>query len=192
VQHHLAVAVKKVALQHRQRFTEAAPPAENSARAGAGHHRIHLGYTHREAEHRAGATATSMWRRSTSARAHQVVIASLAIVQPQWKADRIRLITVNGKKRAPAAPASRRANPAIPRRGSMAWSAVRSQDHVDGVERQDHAVPDAAADGGIADRLKATGQVINVGRSKEFAGRLPSRAPMSPLSPGHQRFKPKN
>jgi tripartite-type tricarboxylate transporter receptor subunit TctC len=71
----------------------------------------------------------------------QIVMSSLAIVQPQTSAGRIRLLAINNKTRAPAALKEKLA------------ADFRT----------------AAQDGAIADRLKATGQVINIGGPKELA-----------------------
>jgi tripartite-type tricarboxylate transporter receptor subunit TctC len=102
----------------------------------------------------------------------QVVMASLAIVQPQWQAGRIKLIAVNNRTRAPAAkdiPTAREQGfPSLEVEGLVGLFGIRSMPDA----LKDKIAADfrsAAADGTIAKRLEATGQVINVGGPKEFA-----------------------
>ena len=102
----------------------------------------------------------------------QVVMSSLAIVQPQISAGRIRLLTINNKTRAPAAPdmptAREQGYPSLEVEGLVGLFTLKTtpdalKDKIAGDFRK------AAEDGAIADRLKATGQVINVGGAKELA-----------------------
>jgi len=125
----------------------------------------------------------------------QVVMASLAIVQPQWKADRIKLITVNGKKRAPAAPdiptARESGYPSLELDGLVGLFGLKTMS----TALKDKITADfqaAAADGSIADRLKATGQVINVGGSKEFAEAIAEQSANVAAVAKAINFKPKN
>jgi tripartite-type tricarboxylate transporter receptor subunit TctC len=102
----------------------------------------------------------------------QVVMASLAIVQPQWKAGRIKLIAVNNRTRAPAAPdvptAREQGFPALEVEGLVGLFGLKTmQDSLKEKIAADFKA--AAADGAIGKRLEATGQVINVGGPKEFA-----------------------
>lgn len=102
----------------------------------------------------------------------QVVMSSLAIVQPQTQAGRIRLIAVNNKTRVPAAPD-------VPTARESGYPSLEVEGLVGvfGLKTTPEAVKDkiaadfkaAAQDGAIAERLKQTGQVINVGGPKEFA-----------------------
>ena len=105
----------------------------------------------------------------------QVVMSSLAIVQPAWQAGRIKLIAVNNKTRAPAAPDVRTA-----REQGYASLEVEGLVGLFALKTTPEAVKEkiaadfkaAAADGSIAERLKATGQVINVGGPQEFAASI--------------------
>jgi tripartite-type tricarboxylate transporter receptor subunit TctC len=102
----------------------------------------------------------------------QVVMSSLAIVQPQTQAGRIKIIAVNNKTRAPAVPniptARESGYPSLEVEGLVGLFGIKTLP----AALKDKIAADfraAAADGAIADRLKATGQVINVGGPKEFA-----------------------
>ena len=66
----------------------------------------------------------------------QVVMSSLAIVQPQWQAGRIKLIAVNNRTRVPAAPERPdRARSRLPvARGRGTRRPVRAQDHAERAE----------------------------------------------------------
>ena len=102
----------------------------------------------------------------------QVVMSSLAIVQPQTTAGRIRLLAINNKTRAPAAPdvptAREQGYPSLEIEGLVGLFGLKTiPDQLKEKIAADFRT--AAQDGAIADRLKATGQVINVGRPKEFA-----------------------
>jgi tripartite-type tricarboxylate transporter receptor subunit TctC len=105
----------------------------------------------------------------------QVVMSSLAIVQPQLKAGRIKLITVNNKTRVPAAPdmptAREQGFPSLEVEGLVGLFGLKTTP----AARKDKIFADfraAAADGAIASRLQATGQVINVGGPKEFSAAI--------------------
>lgn len=102
----------------------------------------------------------------------QVVMSSLAIVQPQTNAGRIRLLAINNKTRAPAAPnvptAREQGYPSLEVEGLVGLFGLKTMTPA----LKDKIAADfrtAAQDGAIADRLKQTGQVINVGGPKEFA-----------------------
>ena len=105
----------------------------------------------------------------------QVVMASLAIVQPQTTAGRIKLITINNKTRAPAAPdvliAREQGYPSLEIEGLVGLFTLKTTP--DALKEKITAdFRAAAADGAIGDRLKATGQVINVGGAKDFAASI--------------------
>jgi tripartite-type tricarboxylate transporter receptor subunit TctC len=102
----------------------------------------------------------------------QVVMASYAIVQPQLNAGRIKALITNGKKRAPAVPdlptAREAGYPSLEVDGLVGLFGLKTMS----AELKDKITADfkaAADDGSIAERLKNTGQVINVGGAKEFA-----------------------
>jgi len=102
----------------------------------------------------------------------QVVMSSFAIVQPQTQAGRIKLIAMNNKTRAPAAPdiptAREQGFPSLEVEGLVGLFGLKTTP----AALKDKIAADfkaAAEDGAIAERLKQTGQVINVGGPKEFA-----------------------
>lgn len=102
----------------------------------------------------------------------QVVMSSLAIVQPQTSAGRIRILTINNKTRAPAAPdiptAREQGYPSLEIEGLVGLFGLKTIPEA----LKEKIAADfrtAAQDGAIADRLKATGQVINIGGPKELA-----------------------
>jgi tripartite-type tricarboxylate transporter receptor subunit TctC len=102
----------------------------------------------------------------------QVVMASFAIVQPQTQAGRIKLITMNNKTRAPAAPnvstAREQGFPSLEVEGLVGLFGIKTIPAAL-KEKIANDFKAAAQDGAIAARLQATGQVINVGGPKEFA-----------------------
>ncbi len=105
----------------------------------------------------------------------QIVMSSFAIVQPQLNAGRIKLITINNKTRVPAAPntptAREQGFPSLEVEGLVGLFALKTTP--DALKEKLAAdFRAAAADGSIADRLKATGQVINVGGGQEFAASI--------------------
>lgn len=102
----------------------------------------------------------------------QVVMSSFAIVQPQWQAGRIKIIALNNKTRAavaPEIPTAREAGyPSLEVEGLVGLFGIKTLSN----ELKEKIADDfkaAAADGSIGERLKSTGQVINVGGPKEFA-----------------------
>jgi tripartite-type tricarboxylate transporter receptor subunit TctC len=102
----------------------------------------------------------------------QVVMSSFAIVQPQFNAGRIKLLITNGKKRAPAIPdiptAREAGYPSLEVDGLVGLFGLKTMSN----ELKEKIAADfkaAATDGSIGERLKNTGQVINVGGPKEFA-----------------------
>ena len=102
----------------------------------------------------------------------QVVMSSFAIVQPQTQAGRIKMIAMNNKTRAPAAPnvptAREQGFPSLEVEGLVGLFGIKTlPDALKEKIANDFKV--AAADGAIAARLQSTGQVINVGGPKEFA-----------------------
>ena len=125
----------------------------------------------------------------------QVVMSSLAIVQPQWQAGRIRLLAVNNRTRAAAAPdvpTVREAGyPSLEVEGLVGLFGIRSLSN----ELKNKIAADfraVTADGSIAERLKATGQVINVGGPKEFADAIEEQRTKIAATVKAIDFKPKN
>ena len=128
----LAVAVKQDApYDNVKTFTEAAranPGKFNSGLVQGITEFVFWGYSHREKLQIAQVPYRDINVAPTDLGEGriQVVMASLAIVQPQWKAGRIKLIAINNKTRAPAPPRRTcrpRASRAIRRSRSRGWSA---------------------------------------------------------------------
>jgi tripartite-type tricarboxylate transporter receptor subunit TctC len=105
----------------------------------------------------------------------QVVMSSLAVVQPQWRAGRIKLITVTNKNRVKAAPevptAREQGYPSLEVEGMAGLFGIKSMSE-QLKEKIAADVREATADGSIGERLEATGQIINVGGPKEFASSI--------------------
>ena len=102
----------------------------------------------------------------------QVVMSSFAIVQPQINAGRIRLLTINNKTRAPAAPdmptAREQGYPSLEIEGLIGLFGIKTIP--ESLKQKIAAdIRSVAQDGAIGERLKATGQVMNIGGPKEFA-----------------------
>ena len=105
----------------------------------------------------------------------QMVMSSFAIVQPQVNAGRIKLFVVNNKTRIAAAPdvptAREQGYPSLEVEGLVGLFGLKSMSD----ELKEKIAADfraVTADGAIAERLKATGQAINVGGPKEFAASI--------------------
>ena len=124
----------------------------------------------------------------------QVVMASLAIVQPQWQAGRIKLIVANGRTRMPAAPdvptAREAGYPSLEVEGLVGLFGLKTTPN-DLKERIAADFKAAAADGAIAARLQATGQVINVGGPKEFTDAIEEQSAKVAATVKAINFKPK-
>ena len=124
----------------------------------------------------------------------QVVMSSLAIVQPQWRAGRIKLIAVNNRTRVPAAPdvptAREAGYPSLEVEGLVGLFGLKTTP----TELKERIAADfrtAAADGAIAARLQATGQVINVAGGKEFADAIEEQRAKVAATVKAIDFKPK-
>jgi tripartite-type tricarboxylate transporter receptor subunit TctC len=105
----------------------------------------------------------------------QVAMLSYAMLQSQLQAGRVRLLVVNNGTRAPVAPdvpTAREAGfPSLEVDGLVGLFGIKTLPN-DLKEKIAADVKAAAADGTIAEKLKATGQVINVGGPQEFAGAI--------------------
>jgi tripartite-type tricarboxylate transporter receptor subunit TctC len=105
----------------------------------------------------------------------QMVMSSFAIVQPQVNAGRIKLFVVNNKTRIAAAPnvptAREQGFPSLEVEGLVGLFGLKSMSD----ELKEKIAADfraVTADGSIAERLRATGQAINVGGPKEFTASI--------------------
>ena len=109
-------------------------------------------------------------------------MSALAVVQPQWRAGRIKLIAVTNKNRVKAAPevptAREQGYPSLEIEGMAGLFGIRSMSE-QLKEKIAADVREVTADGSISERLETTGQIVNIGQPKELRARLPSRAPMS-------------
>ena len=125
----------------------------------------------------------------------QAVMASYAIVQPQVDAGRIKLFVVNNKERifpAPDMPTAREQGyPSLEVEGLVGLFGLKSMSS----ELKEKIAADfraVAADGSIAERLKATGQAINVGGPKEFAESIDEQRRNVAATAKAIDYKPKN
>ncbi len=125
----------------------------------------------------------------------QVVMASLAIVQPQWRADRIKLIVLNNKERTSLVPGV----PTVVEEGypSLVFEGLHG---LIGLKSMSKALKEkiaadfkeAAADGSIGARLGATGSVINVGGPDDFAAAIKEQSAAIAATVKAINFKPRN
>ncbi len=125
----------------------------------------------------------------------QVVMSALAVVQPQWRADRIKLIAVTTKDRVKAAPdvptAREQGYPSLEVEGMAGLFGIKSMSE-QLKEKIAADVRDAAADGSLGNRLEATGQIIKVGGPKEFAASIAEQSGNVAAVVKAIDFKPKN
>ena len=123
-------------------------------------------------------------------------MASYAIVQPQINAGRIKLFVVNNKTRiATRARHADRARTRASRRwrwkGLVGLFGLKSMSD----ELKEKIAADfraVAADGSIAERLKATGQAINIGGPKEFVESIDEQRRIVAATAKAIDYKPKN
>jgi tripartite-type tricarboxylate transporter receptor subunit TctC len=125
----------------------------------------------------------------------QAVMASYAIVQPQIQAGRIKLFVVNNKSRISTAPdmptAREQGFPSLEMEGLVGLFGLKSMSN----ELKEKIAADfraVAADGSIAERLKATGQAINLGGPKEFAESIEEQRGIVAATAKAIDYKPKN
>jgi tripartite-type tricarboxylate transporter receptor subunit TctC len=125
----------------------------------------------------------------------EVVMASYAIVQPQIQAGRIKLFVVNNKTRISTAPdmptAREQGFPSLEMEGLVGLFGLKnmSQELKDKIAADFRAV---AADGSIAERLKATGQAINLGGPQEFTDSIEEQRRIVAATAKAIDHKPKN
>jgi tripartite-type tricarboxylate transporter receptor subunit TctC len=125
----------------------------------------------------------------------QVVMASLAIVQPQWRAGRIKLIALNNKMRTSLVPgiptALEEGYPSLVFEGLHGLLGLKSMSK-EFKERIAADFKEAAADGSIGARLAATGSVINVGGPDEFSAAIEEQRATIAATVKAINFKPRN
>jgi tripartite-type tricarboxylate transporter receptor subunit TctC len=124
----------------------------------------------------------------------QIVMLSLAMMQAQVQAGRIRVLLVNNGTRAPIlpdVPTAREAGcPSLEVEGLVGLFGIKAIPD-DLKEKIAADVMAVAADGVIAERLKATGQVINIGGPKEFADAVEMQHAKIAATVKAINFKPK-
>jgi tripartite-type tricarboxylate transporter receptor subunit TctC len=125
----------------------------------------------------------------------QVVMSALAVVQPQWRADRIKLIAVTNKDRVKAAPevptAREQGYPSLEIEGMAGLFGPRSM--AEQLKEKIAAdVREVTADGKISERLESTGQIVNIGGPKEFASSIAEQSANVAAVVKAIDFKPKN
>ena len=102
----------------------------------------------------------------------QVVMAALAVIQPMLSAGRIKLIAMTTKERVKAAPeiptAREQGYTSLEMEGMAGLFGIKSMSE-QLKEKIAADLRDATADGSIANRLAATGQIVNIGGPQEFA-----------------------
>jgi tripartite-type tricarboxylate transporter receptor subunit TctC len=125
----------------------------------------------------------------------QVVMSALAVVQPQWRADRIKLIAVTTKDRVKAAPdvptAREQGYPSLEIEGMAGLFGIKSMSE----QIQEKIAADVraiAADGVIGERLESTGQIIKIGGPKEFSISIAEQAANVAAVVKAIDYKPKN
>ena len=124
----------------------------------------------------------------------QVVMLSYAMMQSEDQAGRIRVLVVNNGTRAPIlpdVPTAREAGyPSLEVEGLVGLFGIKTI--ADELKEKIAAdVKAAAADGVIAERLKATAQVINIGSPKEFADAIEAQRAKIAATVKAIDFKPK-
>jgi tripartite-type tricarboxylate transporter receptor subunit TctC len=124
----------------------------------------------------------------------QIVMLSYAMIQAQAQAGRVRVLLVSNATRAPVLPdvptARETGYPSLEVEGLVGLFGIKTIP--DGLKEKIAAdVIDVAADGVIAERLKATGQVINVGGPKEFTDAIESQRAKIAATVKAINFKPK-
>jgi tripartite-type tricarboxylate transporter receptor subunit TctC len=125
----------------------------------------------------------------------QVVMSALAVVQPQWRAGRIKLIAVTTKNRVKAAPevptAREQGYPSLEIEGMAGLFGLRSMSE-QLKEKIAADVREVTADGSISERLETTGQIVNLGGPKEFASSIAEQSANVAAVVKAIDFKPKN
>jgi tripartite-type tricarboxylate transporter receptor subunit TctC len=125
----------------------------------------------------------------------QVVMSALAIVQPQWRADRVKLIAITNKNRVKAAPdvqtSREQGYPSLELEGMAGLFGIKSMSE-QLKEKIAADVREVTADGSIGDRLESTGQIMNIGGPKEFAAAIAEQSANVAAVVKAIDFKPKN
>jgi len=197
----LAVAVKKDApYNNLKEFTEAARAAPGTFNSGLVQGITELtfwGYQHNEKLQIAQVPYrdVNLAPVDLSEGRIQVVMSALAIVQPQWRADRIKLIAVTNKNRVKAAPevptAREQGYPSLEIEGMAGLFGIKSMSE-QLKEKIAADVREVTADGSIGDRLEATGQILNLGGPKGFASSIAEQSANVAAVVKAIGFKPKN
>ena len=197
----LAVAVKKDAPYNNiKEFTEAARAAPGTFNSGLVQGITEL--TFRGYQHHEKLQITQVPYRDVNLAPVelgegriQVVMSALAVVQPQWRAGRIKLIAVTTKNRVKAAPevptAREQGYPSLEIEGMAGLFGLRSMSE-QLKEKIAADVREVTADGSISERLETTGQIVNIGGPKEFASSIAEQSANVAAVVKAIDFKPKN
>jgi tripartite-type tricarboxylate transporter receptor subunit TctC len=123
-----------------------------------------------------------------------IAMLSYAMLQSQIQAARIRLLAVNNSTRAPAAPdvltAREAGYPSLELEGLVGLFGITALT----TELKEKIAADiklVSADPAIAERLKATGQVVNYGGPREFADAIAAQRDKIAATVKAINFKPK-
>jgi tripartite-type tricarboxylate transporter receptor subunit TctC len=122
-------------------------------------------------------------------------MTALAIVQPQWRAGRIKLIAITNKTRAKSAPdvatSREQGYTSLELEGMAGLFGIKSMSE-QLKEKIAADVRDVSADGVIGERLESTGQLINIGGPKEFAASIAEQSANVAAVVKAIDYKPKN
>jgi tripartite-type tricarboxylate transporter receptor subunit TctC len=125
----------------------------------------------------------------------QVVMSSFSTLRPQYMAERVKLLAVNNKTRVPLLqdlPTAREAGfPSLELEGLVGVFGTKavSAAVMEKIAADFKAV---TADGSVNERLKATGQVMNIGGPKEFSESINEQHTNVSAIVKAINFKPKN
>jgi tripartite-type tricarboxylate transporter receptor subunit TctC len=126
----------------------------------------------------------------------QIVMSSFSTLRPQYTAGRLKLLAVNNKTPVeilPGLPTARAAGfPSLEVEGLVGVFGTKAVSNAVKEKIAADVKAVSVADGLIADRLKATGQVMNVGGPKEFADSIAEQHNNVSAVVKAINFKPKN
>jgi tripartite-type tricarboxylate transporter receptor subunit TctC len=126
----------------------------------------------------------------------QIVMSSFSTLRPQYTAGRLKLLAVNNKTPVeilPGLPTARAAGfPSLEVEGLVGVFGTKTVSNAVKEKIAADVKAVSVADGLIADRLKATGQVMNVGGPKEFSDSIAEQHNNVSAVVKAINFKPKN
>jgi tripartite-type tricarboxylate transporter receptor subunit TctC len=126
----------------------------------------------------------------------QIVMSSFSTLRPQYTAGRLKLLAVNNKTPVeilPGVPTARAAGfPSLEVEGLVGVFGTKAVSNAVKEKIAADVKAVSTADGLVADRLKATGQVMNVGGPKEFSDSIAEQHNNVSAVVKAINFKPKN